>query len=166
MERSGISTNATARCAVRQQEPPLTLPRLCRVLVFDGSQVKARFGRTKSQADSGAIFVRIVGVQFRIACGAPKWFGFQPVCSMNLQHQGFLYTSTQHPPRHGSKYVLSSFDWRRALRAWNHLTNCCSTSGPAPDAYFAALQVRRYIKALQVIARVHIYKREWYGRAF
>gem|GEM_PF-5152948 len=150
MERSGISTNVTARCAVRQQELPLTLPRLCRVLVFVGSQVKARFGRTKSQAVSGAIFVRIVGVRFRIARGAPKWFGFQPVCSVNWLHQGFLFTSTQHPPRHGSKYLLIAFDWRKALRAWNHLTNCCSTSGPAPDAYFATLQVRRYIKALRL----------------
>ena len=146
MERSGISTNVTARCAVRQQGQPLTLPRLCRVLVFVGYQVKARSSHTKSQAVSGVIFVRAVGVRFRIACGAPRWFGFQPVCSMNWLHQEFLFTSTQHLLRHGSKNLQSAFDWRVALRAWNHLTNCCSTfraSGPTPDAHFAALHVRR-----------------------
>jgi len=146
MGRYGISISVTARCAVRPQGPRLTQPRLCRVLVFVGSQVKARSGRTKSQVVSGAIFAQIVGVRFQIACGAPRWFGFQPVCSMNSPYQGFLFTSTQHPPRHGSKNPLSAFDWRAALRAWNHLTNCCSTfraSGPTPDAHFAALHVRR-----------------------
>jgi len=146
MARYGISISVTARCAVKPQGLPLTLPRSCRVPVFVGYQVKARSGRTKSQVVSGAIFVRIVGVRFQIACGAPRWFGFQPVCSMNWPYQGFLLTSTQHPPRHGSKNPLSAFDWRTALRAWNHLTNCCSTfraPGPTPDAHFAALHVRR-----------------------
>ena len=132
MGRYAISISVTARYAAKPQGLPLTLPRLCRVLIFVGSQVKARSGRTKSQVVSGAISVRVVGVRFQIACGAPRWFGFQPVCSMNSPYQGFLFTSTQHPPRHGSKNPLSAFDWRAALRAWNHLTNCCSTFRARP----------------------------------
>ena len=146
MGRYALSISVTGRDAAKPLGLPLTLPCLCSVLVIVGSQVKARSGRTKSQVVSGAIFVRVVGVRFQIACGAPRWFGFQPVCSMNSPYQGFLFTSTQHPPRHGSRNPLIAFDWRAALRAWNHLTNCCSTfrvSGPTPDAHFAALHVRR-----------------------
>ncbi len=57
--RYGISISVTARCAEKPQGLPLTQPRLCRVLVFVGSQVKARSGRTKSQVVSGAIFVHL-----------------------------------------------------------------------------------------------------------
>jgi len=146
MGRYGISINVTVRCAGKPPGLPLMLLLLCRAKVFGGCQVRVKSGVTKSQAVSGATFVRCVEVRFPIVCRVLKWFGSQPVCLVDWLHQGFLFISTQNPLHRGNKNLPGAFGWRVALRAWNHLTNCCSTfraCGPPPDAHYAALHERR-----------------------